>query len=279
MSSYPRTMPESPRMFCAQVVRSRRLSPAFQRVTITGPELDDFDFAGLDHWFRLFLPQDPQGPFPLPVVEGRTWWQPYLDIDEAVRPHCSNYTVADLRRTEGGTELDVDVVLHWDETGELCGGVAIWATSARPGDPLALLDQGVLFDPPADARELVLVTDETGLPGVRGIVRGLPADARGRIYVEVPGAGDVEDWPVPSGMSIVWLPREDAHARPGALALAALQADPAPSPESYAYVVGESALATGGRRHLVRAGLAKDRIFFSGFWKQEKARTPQPAAA
>ncbi|MFJ7299613.1 SIP domain-containing protein [Streptomyces sp. NPDC099088] len=35
----------------------------------------------------------------------------------------------------------------------------------------------------------------------------------------------------------------------------------------YAFVVGESALPQEGRRHLVRLGLPKDRITFSGFWR------------
>ncbi|WP_277959941.1 SIP domain-containing protein [Frigoribacterium faeni] len=32
--------------------------------------------------------------------------------------------------------------------------------------------------------------------------------------------------------------------------------------------MGESALATSGRRHLHAAGLPKNRITFSGYWKR-----------
>ncbi|TIC86654.1 siderophore-interacting protein [Nocardioides sp. GY 10127] len=257
-------------MFTAHVVRTRRLSPSFQRVTVAGPDLADFEYQGLDHWFRLFLPTLPGRPLRLPRVEGRSWWQPYLDIPEDVRPHCSNYTVAAVRHGAGVddlTELDVDVVLHDDEAGELCGAVALWATTCGPGDPLALLDQGVLFDPPEDAGEVVLVGDETGMPGLRGIVRDLPAGTRGRVLVEVPRSEDVEEWAAPEGLDVVWLPRDGRAGRPGELALATLREGPAPRPDAYACVVGESALATGGRRWLVGEGLSKERIFFSGYYR------------
>ena len=272
MTTYPRTMPDQPRMFTATVVRSHRHSPSFQRVTVAGPALADFTAVGLDQWFRLFLPTGPEQDLVLPEVEGRTWWQQYLDIPEKSRPHCSNYTVAGYRSAaESDAELDIDVVLHWDDAGELCGGVAVWADGAQPGQPLGLLDQGVLFDPPADTTELVLVADETGLPALRGIVAALPPDARGRVIVEVPTEGDIEDWPVPDGLDIVWISRSGRTERPGELALAELRSGSVPAATAYGFIVGESSLATGGRRWLVGQGLAKDRIFFSGFWKNDAA--------
>ncbi|HKJ10877.1 MAG TPA: siderophore-interacting protein, partial [Ornithinimicrobium sp.] len=144
MSTYPRTMPTHPRMCRAEVLRTRRLSPSFQRVTIAGPNLTTFDDAGYDQWFRLFLPRRPGEALMLPDVAGREWWQSYLALPEQHRPHVSNYTVADLRRVSGSVEVDIDVVLHWDSTGHLVGTVARWAASAQTGDELALLDQGVL---------------------------------------------------------------------------------------------------------------------------------------
>ncbi|MFT4124037.1 MAG: siderophore-interacting protein [Microbacteriaceae bacterium] len=291
MVRHPRLMPDNPRMFRARVLDSRRLSSSFQRVTIAGPELDDFDFRGHDHWFRLFLPAagpdaagpDAAGPdaagaeLRLPEVAGRSWWKSYLAIPEHSRPHCSNYTVAGFRGARDGAsaELDIDVVLHW-EHGAMAGRVAIWAASARPGDPVALLDQGLLFDPPDDAGEVILVADESGLPAVRGILRSLGGDVVGRAIVEVPDPGDVEELAAPPGVSVRWLPRAGLGTPPGGAALAALAKAAPPRPDGYAFVVGESALATGGRRLLHRAGLAKGRITFSGFWKDEHVPPAAP---
>lgn len=264
MARYPRLMPTNPQLFTAAVARTERISPSFQRVTVTGAELAGFSWGGLDHWFRLFLP--PAGvPLHLPKVNGRSWYPSYLLIPGTERPHCSNYTVAGFRPTAGGGELDIDVVLHWHD-GELGGAVASWAVGAELGSQVGFLDQGVMFDPPEDAGELVLACDETGLPGVRGILRDLAASAIGTALLEVPTAADIGEIAAPPGVTVTWLPRSDAHAVPGRLALAGLERL-APRPDAYAFIVGESGLATGGRRALKKAGLATSRITFSGFWK------------
>ena len=265
MASYPRLMPDDPRMFTARVVRTGRLSPSFQRVTIESPELAEFEWRGLDHWFRLFFPLSADAGLRLPDVRGRLWWKSYLAIPDEQRPHCSNYTVAGYRRLDDRAELDIDVVLHWHE-GRL-SGVAAWSVAAEPGSPVGILDQGVLFDPPRDTTGYVLVADESGLPAVRGILRDLPADAVGTAIIEVPAGGDVVAVEAPDGVAVHWGPRDETGERVGARALRALAAVDVPGEASYAFVVGESGLATEGRRTLHRAGLAKDRITFSGFWK------------
>ncbi len=265
MAKYPRLMPDEPRLFTADVVRTERISPSFQRVTIASAELAEFDWRGLDHWFRLFFPLAPDAGLRLPEVEGRLWWKSYLAIPDEQRPHCSNYTVAGYRRLGDHAELDIDVVLHWHE-GRL-SGVAAWSVAALPGSPVGILDQGVLFDPPQDTAGYLLVADESGLPAVRGILRDLPADAVGTAIIEVPAHGDVIEVEAPRGVTVQWVPREATGELVGAGALRALREVEAPGAASYAFVVGESSLATEGRRTLHRAGLPKERITFSGFWK------------
>lgn len=263
-----RRMPAAPRMFTAQVVRTERLSPSFQRVTIASADLTEFDWLGLDHWFRLFFPLSPDGGLRLPEVSGRLWWKNYLAIPDEQRPYCSNYTVADYRSRGEHAELDIDVVLHWTD-GELTG-VAAWAVTARPGSPVGILDQGVLFDPPQDTGAYVLASDESGLPAIRGILRGLPADAIGTAIIEVPADDDIQPVQAPEGVRVRWIPRTATGEPAGRLALRALE-QIEPDETSYAFVVGESTLACAGRRALHRAGLAKKRITFSGFWRNEPA--------
>ncbi|QNP62064.1 siderophore-interacting protein [Streptomyces genisteinicus] len=268
MAKIHRLTPEQPGMFRAEVVRSARMSPSVQRVTVSGPELGRFPWLGYDHWFRLFL-QLPhqQGALRLPEFTGTRWWQPYLAIPERERPHCANYTVAGFRA--GAAEMDIDFVLHCGPTGELEGRAAIWACSARPGDKLAVLDQGILFDCPEDATEVLVVADETGLPATAGILGSLPRDTVGRVIQEVPTAGDRRTMDGPPGVAVTWVVRRDSRSVPGTAALAELLRHTEVDAGGYAFVVGESALATQGRRHLHGLGLPKDRITFSGFWKHE----------
>ncbi|MHC3470997.1 siderophore-interacting protein [Streptomyces sp. 7R007] len=270
MAKIHRLMPRTPRMFRAEVVRTERTSPSIHRVTVTGDELAEFAWMGYDHWFRLFLQLPHQHVLRLPQFTATRWWQPYLAIPERDRPHCANYTVADFRPE--AAEMDIDFVVHHGPSGEPQGGAAIWACAARPGDALALLDQGVLFDCPADATEVLVVADETGLPATTNILRSLPRDTVGRLIQEVPTAGDRRTLDAPAGMSVTWIVREDSTSVPGTGALGELLRHTTVDEAGYAFVVGESTLATEGRRHLRRLGLPKERIFFSGFWRHETSQ-------
>lgn len=311
----PPVKPADPRVHRLEVLRSERVSPSFQRVTVVGDDLHEFGDMGFDQWFRLFLPLPGSDSLRLPRATTSLWYAQYLAIPEAERPHCANYTVREFRPAGSAgagagaagavgasrAELDIDFVLHRGESGELEGGAAIWACAARPGDALGLLDQGVLFNAPDDATEIHLVADETGLPGTEGIVRSLHRASVGSVIQEVPTRGDVRPLDAPDGVEVTWVVRDELHARelharelgdravdgrpvggdgdgaalggaggaaPGEGALAALLSRSAADPRAYAYVVGESALATGGRRHLHAAGLPKNRITFSGYWKR-----------
>lgn len=300
--------PADPRVHRLEVLRSERVSPSFQRVTVVGDDLHEFGDMGFDQWFRLFLQLPGSESLRLPRATTSLWYAQYLAIPEAERPHCANYTVREFRPAESAAgagvgadaaasagasagasraELDIDFVLHRGESGELEGGAAIWASTARPGDALGLLDQGVLFNAPDDATEIHLVADETGLPGTEGIVRSLHRASVGSVIQEVPTRADVRPLDAPDGVDVTWVVRDEldpgafgaavggsrgdaagAGVAPGEGALAALLSRSAADPRAYAYVVGESALATGGRRHLHAAGLPKNRITFSGYWKR-----------
>ncbi|WP_431038334.1 siderophore-interacting protein [Streptomyces sp. P6-2-1] len=273
MAKNPRLMPKNPTLFRGEVLRGTRLTPSMHRVTVTGPQFATFPYQGYDHWFRLFLRLPHQTGFELPELSGQRWWDPYFALPEEIRPHCANYTVAGFRAETG--ELDIDFVVHCGPGGEPEGAAAIWACSVAPGDPVALYDQGIVFDCPEDASEVHLVSDESGLPALAGILRSLPAHTRGRALIEVPLAGDRRELEAPDGIEITWVVRDDAHAVPGEAALAALRRHESFAATGYAFVVGESKLATEGRRHLHRAGLPKDRITFSGYWKHERAKVAE----
>lgn len=269
MAKIHRLMPQQPRMFRAHVLRAERVSPSMHRVTVAGPELGDFPWQGYDHWFRLFLQLPHQHGLRLPEFTGTRWYQPYLAIPEDERPHCANYTVADFR--PDAAEMDIDFVVHRGLDGEIEGGAAIWACRARPGDALAVLDQGVLFDCPLDASEVVIVADETGLPATTGILRSLPRDTVGRLIQEVPTAADRRTLDAPPGLTVTWVVRDGDASVGGAAALRELRRLTSADAAGYAFVVGESNLAQEGRRHLNRLGLPKDRITFSGFWRHAAA--------
>ncbi|MDN5745598.1 MAG: siderophore-interacting protein, partial [Nocardioidaceae bacterium] len=142
----------------------------------------------------------------------------------------------------------------------------------------------------------------------RGLLRDLPAGARGAAFIEVPVDDDVYgDCRAPEGVSVTWLPR-NGSPRGTTLHAAALhhlgteatgvevsdeEIDPdlweTPAHSSsgedlavstagvssprhaglYAWIAGESKVVTGLRRALVRdLGLDRKQVAFMGYWRE-----------
>ncbi|KFG71908.1 hypothetical protein FM21_30545 [Streptomyces mutabilis] len=85
----------------------------------------------------------------------------------------------------------------------------------------------------------------------------------GRLIQEVPTADDKRPLDAPDGVTVSWVVRRDGARVPGAAALDEVLRLTSVSPTGYAFVVGESTLATEGRKHLHRLRLPKGRITFS----------------
>ncbi|MBD8080770.1 siderophore-interacting protein [Cellulosimicrobium arenosum] len=263
--------PADAHVLTLDVVGSKRVTPSMVRVTLGGEGMEHFAPMGFDQWFRLFLPRPDQDSLRLPTRSSGMWYVQYRATPKAQRPFVRNYTVRAVRPDLH--ELDVDFVVHGDT-----GPASSFALSARPGDRVGLLDQGIGYNPRAPHDWTLLVADETGLPAVAGICESLPDDARGLALVEIPEDGDAQEFRVPAGVELRWIPRHGAgrstaaepghEAVPGGLALDAVRSADLPSGEVYAYAVGESGLVTGVRRHLVaERGVPKGNIDFVGYWR------------
>lgn len=265
-----RVKPEKSELLTLHVLRRQRLSPSFARVTLGGDDLARFVPLGRDQWFRLFLPVAEGTLTRLPQRLDSFAYLRYLAIAKTERPVLRNYTVADFRPAgEQQAELDVDFVLHGSAAEGTAGPAATWAETCAPGDAVAILDEGVLFTPPADlAGPIALVGDETALPALAGILASLDPAATGTAVVEVPDAGDVRTLAAPDGVDVRWVVRADPHATPGAAARdAATEAAPGDGLPAYAWVAGEQSLVSAMRRHWVRAGVDKRAISFTGYWR------------
>ncbi|MFD1814962.1 siderophore-interacting protein [Rhodococcus gannanensis] len=268
--------PEHREFLHARVLGSKQISPHFVRVTVGGPDLHSYASLGFDQWFRLFLRTPEQSELRLPTSTSKLWYAQYLAMSKATRPVIRNYTVRSFRTAEaalhGDTpEIDIDFVCHGSADAGDAGPASTWAQSVSPGEDVALLDEGLIHNPLPEARQLLLVGDESALPAIAGILESSPDDARGDAFVEVPDADDIQEIRVPDGMTLHWLPRRDPHDRPGTLALETVRAAGLDLPD-YAFVAGEQALASGVRRFLVTdLGMPKTEVAFTGFWRHGHA--------
>lgn len=220
------------RAFEVEVLRARRLSPSFLRMTFTGPDLDIFADTGLDQRIKLVLPAACGARVDANLFTSDTWFETWRAMPDDERYPLRTYTVRAVRQAQ--REVDVDVVLHGVAPGAVttrgCGlaellgcacsakaGPAVrWCAAARSGDPIVLIGPnarfegpagGIEWNPPADTRRFLLAGDETAVPAICSIVEQLPADARGHAFLEVPTEHDVLDVRAPEGMQLHWLPR------------------------------------------------------------------------
>ncbi|MFI6876855.1 siderophore-interacting protein [Streptomyces sp. NPDC050400] len=267
-----RVKPETTAPLRLHVLRRTRLSPHFVRVTLGGGDIDRFRPMGHDQWFRLFLPAPGGSADSLDRVPDRLTTLSYLKLLTAPkgdRPVLRNYTVR-AHRPDGpeGPELDVDFVLHDHAEAAAPGPAASWAQGCAPGDAVVLVDEGIGFNPPDGVHRVALAADESGLPALAGVLASLPDDTTGTAVAEVPTPEDRQDLTAPPGVEIVWVERgATGPAVPGAAALERARRLPLPDGPFYGWVVGESGLATGLRRHWVEQGVPKDHITFCGYWK------------
>lgn len=265
--------PETPGLMTLRVLRREKISPSFARVTLGGGDIERFTPLGFDQWFRIFIPvTDEDSLTRLPQKLNTLSYAKFLTIAKTRRPVLRNYTVRAFRADgQSGPELDVDFVLHGDVASGTAGPAASWAATCSSGDAVAILDEGIGFSRPADTSSVLLVADETALPAVAGILTSLPRDTTGLALVEIPDSSDAQAIAAPPGVELRYVVRQDAHATPGRAVVEAASAEPAPGPDCFTWASGESSLATDMRRHWVSAGVPKQHIAFSGYWKAGKA--------
>lgn len=263
--------PADAELLTLRVLRRERLSPHFARVTLGGEELRRFTPMGFDQWFRLFIPVGDADLGRVPAKLTAVSYLRFLAASKTTRPVLRNYSVRD-HRPEGseGPELDVDFVLHGSAEDGTAGPASVWAQTCSRGDTVALLDEGIGYNPDPSLDEVRLVADESGLPALAGILRSLPAHIRGHAIIEVPSDADRQDLTAPEGVQVDWLVRAPGTV-PGVLALRTATELPTPPDPFYGWVVGESALPTGLRRHWVNTGVPKQNIMFCGYWKAGRA--------
>jgi NADPH-dependent ferric siderophore reductase len=257
-----------------RVVSTTRVSSGFVRVTLVGSAIEPM---GYDQWVRLFLPA-ASGRLELPHGDAEGWYTRWLALDEAERPVVRNYTVRAARPDPEGWQVDVDLVVHRSPvSGTVEGAAAAWAVSARPGDIVGVLDQGVIFDEPdAGHPSILVVADESGLPAAEGIARSLHPDSRAEFVLEVPHDDDRRPLASTGTINDEWVVRNDDAALPGRAALARveslLRARGAGFAHqgSYAYVVGEASFVLATRALLRAAGVPKHAVHFCAYWRPER---------
>lgn len=235
------------------VSRVEKVTPRMTRIIFGGEELANYG------------PPKPGGHMKLLFVPDGSDWSP-ADT-EAPRPPSRTYTP---RRYDPETrELEVEFVHHGN------GLAAVWAQSAKPGDPMFVGGAGGGYDVPEDATQLVLIADDTSLPAAGTILEALPAGCDATVLCEVYDADEERDLSPTAASSPIWLQRGPTNAKPGTLLETAVKESDPPSDGCYYWIACEAATMRRIRDYLVEErGIDLERIHTRGYWKLGETNYP-----
>jgi NADPH-dependent ferric siderophore reductase len=242
-----------------RVLRTEQLTPHMKRITLGGPELRGFPVNSDGTHIKLLLPQAWQQEPILPTLgpNGPVW--PPANI----RPISRTYTVS--RYDEHTGELDVDFVLHGDN-----GPASRWALNAQPGSAIGVAGPGgpELFKPRADW--FLLVGDPSSLALINAVLRQLPADAQGMVFIEVPHVDEIQVLPLPTHIKARWLLRGEYPAGQSTLLLDAVQSMFWQQGTPSVTLAGESTQVVALRDHILNErAVPRNMIYAVPYWKDE----------
>ncbi|MFD5445754.1 siderophore-interacting protein [Streptomyces tendae] len=263
--------PRKRRMLSLTVQGTQQPSPHFMTVTLGGEDVQHLQRSGFDQAGRLFFadPDDDAAKVFLPTTER---WILQLTLQGGKqRPRVRTYSIRRFR--PDASAFDIEISLHADDGPGAAGPGTRWARAAEPGIKVAFLDEGHSYAPAPGMAWQLLVGDESALPAIVAILEQSAPDLPAEVFLEVPSSEDIRnDITAPPGSIVHWLPRTDAGAKPGTLALDSVKQARLPDGPFYAWTAGESSLATGIRRHLVgERGVAKSDISFRGYFSHGRA--------
>ncbi|MBA3744335.1 siderophore-interacting protein [Sporichthya sp.] len=146
------------------------------------------------------------------------------------------------------------------------GGLASnWASKAKAGDTLRITRHKSWFRRPAAAAWQILLGDITAVPAIARIITESAHLLPTRAVIEIPDAGDQQDWPAARAADIEWMLNPQAPSRLSDL-VRNLELPPG---DGYIYVAGEVAETRAARKFLSRdLKLPNDSFGAVGYWRR-----------
>lgn len=242
----------------ATVTAVSRPVDEFVRVTLSGPDFDDFASTGPGDHVRVFFPHPLTGELVAPRAVG-------AGEQGIIRPEAPmfarDFTPLHPRLDEasGQQALDLDILRHVDP-----GPAASWGEQAKVGDRLVLVGPRGSRGAPQNAERVVLVVDPTALPSATRWLGEVPATTAVEVIADV--AGDL-------GWVETYLRQESGRDD---FELLQARGDLADSLEmvgtdaaTFVFGAGEASRLIPLRRHLkYELALPREQYYVSGYWKR-----------
>ncbi|WP_411037248.1 siderophore-interacting protein [Shinella sp. BYT-45] len=257
-SAAPIVRPENFRI--ATVLRSERVTPRMQRVSVQVDDLSRFDChpRSMGPHVHALIPRGDldRQEWPTADARGHAVYPP-----PERRPYVRTYSVRKFDYAENS--MDIDFVLHGDE-----GVASRWAAAARIGEEVGLWRPHARILE-AEPKRYVLAGDHTALPAIAFILDRLPQTAAGDLLIMVPDAWEEQALRVPPAMTLTWL---HGDASQDLLAPAVLALGAQALRDAYLWVGAEAAISRRIRAFARReCGLPAERAYILNYWKRGMA--------
>jgi NADPH-dependent ferric siderophore reductase len=241
-----------------EVAAVHRVVPNIVRVTLTGPELDGFVSSGPSDHVKVFFPDPATGILTLPEVgpDGMQRGAPGVVISR-------DYTPRAVRtRSDGATELDLDLVTHG-----VNGPASAWAELAKVGDELGIAGPRGSRLVPEGIERLLVVADETALPATGRWLQLLPAEVpvTALFHVVDESVESYFDETVAARIDAEWITHSDGHAQLEESLRSLGRIDSG----TFVFLAGEADILVPLRRYLRHELLLPaEQVSASGYWRR-----------
>lgn len=241
------------------VLRTQMLTPKMKRVVVGGDEIAGF---GKGPNIKLLFPpvgfREPEWPMAGP--DGRAIWP-----DDAHRPAVRTYSVSRFDEVAG--ELAIDFVLHGHN-----GPAANWALNAKPGDVIGVGGPGGRGIRQSDW--YLFAGDHCALPAIAHMLAELPANAKGKAFIEVPGSAEEQALIAPDGIEITWLHRNERAVSESDPLITSVRAMKWLDGNPFVWIAGESSAVRALRAYARDERKIDRRQFLAiGFWRRGMSET------
>lgn len=181
-----------------QVINTEKLAPHMARVVLGGSGFDTFapiEFTDSYVKFVFIRTDIDVSALPQPLT-----MDSFRALPPEQQPTVRTYTVR--RADPEAREITVDFVVHGEH-----GVAGPWAMSAQPGDTVHLMGPSGAYAPDPAADWHLFAGDEAGLPAISAAMEALPANAIGKVFIEVAGPEDEIPLTAPESVAVNWIYR------------------------------------------------------------------------
>ena len=231
------------------------VTPGVIRISCSGPELAQFVTPKPGGHIKLFFP--PPG-----VV-----WPSNDPASEIPRPPSRTYTPR--RFDPAQNRLEIEFVRHGE------GLASSWAERARIGERVLIGGPGGGYVPPEDLRKIVIIADDSAIPGAGMVLEALPPGCQAQVICEVASVAEERALSPMIACEPLWLHRHGKTALPGALLEDEVSVMATPSGVTFWWVACEAAAMRRIRDMLItQHGVERAQLHMRGYWKFGDANHP-----